>query len=44
MGSIYAVPALIVQAVLENRSLDMGGVAARGVVEFAAKIGQVNKA
>jgi hypothetical protein len=44
MGSIYAVPALIVQAVLENRPLDMGGDTARSVVEFAAKIGQVDKA
>lgn len=44
LGSIYAAPAWIVQAVLENRPLDIGRVTARSVVESAAKIGQANKA
>jgi hypothetical protein len=36
IGAIYAMPALIVQAVLEGKKLDMGEKAAETVVQFAA--------
>ena len=36
MGAIYAMPALIVEAVLEGKKLDMGEKAAETVVQFVA--------